>query len=289
MGPLLQKATFQNGRIQPDRMLPLSKDVEMLLLQNGTLMNHSVPHHSRVHIGRIVLSIPGNNVNLLISMTEAVCKDAKDKPGNDDERTRIGMMTPCGLDVCTVHRHENSVIDSPLKIHNDTSRFIILNKPSSIPAYPESGENGSKSAKTLFHPYTSMSSNIVECLPETGRMHQIRVHLQSTGLLVIGDNLYSNKHMWGDKNGLNGDYCGRTDDDIIAKFNELHSYEKYVLKENSASKSSLGDDRLTVIASCAHIHSLSQKKAKWKLSFTRCHILLMTLRQIRQLYLRAPY
>ncbi|KAI0984912.1 hypothetical protein GJ496_003143 [Pomphorhynchus laevis] len=128
---------------------------------------------------------------------------------------------------------------------------IEVNQPIKVLSYKhgicrierESGENGSKSAKTLFRPYTSMSSNIVECLPETGRMHQIRVHLQSIGLPVIGDDLYSNKHMWGDKNGLNGDYCGRTDDDIIAKFNELHSYEKYVLKENSASKSSLGDDR----------------------------------------------
>eukprot|EP00127_Corallochytrium_limacisporum_P003480 Clim_evm108s149 gene=Clim_evmTU108s149 len=38
---------------------------------------------------------------------------------------------------------------------------------------------------------------LVECLPLTGRMHQIRVHLQYLGFPIVGDPLYNNKEIWG--------------------------------------------------------------------------------------------
>ncbi len=34
--------------------------------------------------------------------------------------------------------------------------------------------------------------SLIECMPKTGRTHQIRVHLESVGHPIIGDNLYSN-------------------------------------------------------------------------------------------------
>jgi len=55
-----------------------------------------------------------------------------------------------------------------------------------------------KSARTTFrvlNRFNKSTSNgaqfsLVECHPETGRMHQIRVHLQQAGYAVVGDKLY---------------------------------------------------------------------------------------------------
>lgn len=41
--------------------------------------------------------------------------------------------------------------------------------------------------------WESEKISLIECRPITGRTHQIRVHLQSTGHPIIGDKLYGNK------------------------------------------------------------------------------------------------
>lgn len=54
--------------------------------------------------------------------------------------------------------------------------------------------------KTCRTTFTRLSTNgttsIVKCLPETGRMHQIRVHLQYLGHPIVGDPVY-NTTAWG--------------------------------------------------------------------------------------------
>ncbi len=53
------------------------------------------------------------------------------------------------------------------------------------------GEDG-KSSLTEFKKLASSNTySLVECLPKTGRTHQIRVHLGSIGSPIVGDNLYS--------------------------------------------------------------------------------------------------
>lgn len=41
--------------------------------------------------------------------------------------------------------------------------------------------------------YHDQDLTLVECYPQTGRMHQIRVHLKYAGFPIIGDQLYSTK------------------------------------------------------------------------------------------------
>lgn len=51
--------------------------------------------------------------------------------------------------------------------------------------------DGTESAKTRFRKVlTSGNISLVRCYPETGRLHQIRVHLLSTGFPIVGDKLY---------------------------------------------------------------------------------------------------
>lgn len=51
-----------------------------------------------------------------------------------------------------------------------------------------------RSASTSFRVISSSNSfSLVEATPHTGRTHQIRVHLESCGLPIVGDNTYGGK------------------------------------------------------------------------------------------------
>eukprot|EP00112_Aurelia_sp_Birch-Aquarium-sp1_P002989 Seg13338.1 transcript_id=Seg13338.1/GoldUCD/mRNA.D3Y31 product="RNA pseudouridylate synthase domain-containing protein 2" protein_id=Seg13338.1/GoldUCD/D3Y31 len=71
-----------------------------------------------------------------------------------------------------------------------------------------------KEAKTEFEflSYNGKSS-VVRCLPNTGRMHQIRVHLQYIGFPIVNDPIYNNPDVWGPHNGKGG--CDRDISDIL--------------------------------------------------------------------------
>jgi 23S rRNA pseudouridine1911/1915/1917 synthase len=45
--------------------------------------------------------------------------------------------------------------------------------------------------ETRFHPQTRKAYTLLQCELETGRQHQIRVHLNSLGLPIVGDKLYA--------------------------------------------------------------------------------------------------
>ncbi|MEN9826505.1 MAG: hypothetical protein RI953_2250 [Pseudomonadota bacterium] len=52
-----------------------------------------------------------------------------------------------------------------------------------------------KSARTRYEvlkTFPKMNASYIECKPETGRTHQIRVHLQALGVPLFGDKTYSN-------------------------------------------------------------------------------------------------
>jgi len=60
------------------------------------------------------------------------------------------------------------------------------------------GDQKSTSCITRFNLLqTNGESSLVRCFPETGRTHQIRVHLQHLGFPIIGDPLYNKDHFDG--------------------------------------------------------------------------------------------
>lgn len=71
------------------------------------------------------------------------------------------------------------------------------------------------------------STSIVLCKPKTGRMHQIRVHLQYLGYPVVNDPLY-NHDVFGPMKGKGGDLGGKTDEDLVKDLIHIHNAENWL-------------------------------------------------------------
>ena len=67
---------------------------------------------------------------------------------------------------------------------------------------------------------------MVLCKPRTGRMHQIRVHLQFLGYPVVNDPLY-NHTVFGPEKGKGG-RIGKSDDKLIADLISIHNAENWL-------------------------------------------------------------
>uniref|UniRef100_A0A0N4ZPR8 Pseudouridine synthase n=1 Tax=Parastrongyloides trichosuri TaxID=131310 RepID=A0A0N4ZPR8_PARTI len=63
-----------------------------------------------------------------------------------------------------------------------------------------------KNARSIFNKiWSDGKKSLVKCKIESGRTHQIRVHLQYIGYPIINDKLYNTK-AWGENKGKNADY-----------------------------------------------------------------------------------
>ena len=90
------------------------------------------------------------------------------------------------------HVHSSQHTDMPLQIveQSGSKRVVVEHKIG-------------KPAATDIEPLAwgllgDVPVTLVQCVPSTGRMHQIRVHCQSIGHPIVGDPLYQNKtqHRW---------------------------------------------------------------------------------------------
>ncbi|XP_044759669.1 RNA pseudouridylate synthase domain-containing protein 2-like [Coccinella septempunctata] len=70
-------------------------------------------------------------------------------------------------------------------------------------------------------------NSIVLCRPKTGRMHQIRVHLQYLGYPIINDPLY-NHPVFGPLKGKGGDLGGKTNEELIQDLIHIHNAENWL-------------------------------------------------------------
>ncbi|XP_034234906.1 RNA pseudouridylate synthase domain-containing protein 2-like [Thrips palmi] len=86
-----------------------------------------------------------------------------------------------------------------------------------------------KDCKTTFkklgyNPNTNIS--VLRCMPHTGRMHQIRVHLQYLGFPVLRDPLY-NHPVFGPEKGKGG-RIGKSDEQLINDLVHIHNAENWL-------------------------------------------------------------
>ncbi|XP_026738526.1 RNA pseudouridylate synthase domain-containing protein 2-like isoform X2 [Trichoplusia ni] len=74
---------------------------------------------------------------------------------------------------------------------------------------------------------TNSNTSVVLCKPKTGRMHQIRVHLQYLGYPVVNDPLY-NHPVFGPLRGKGGDTGGKTDEQLVRDLIAIHNAENWL-------------------------------------------------------------
>ncbi|XP_051858117.1 pseudouridylate synthase RPUSD2-like [Drosophila albomicans] len=85
-----------------------------------------------------------------------------------------------------------------------------------------------KDCKTTFQKISQIGDySIVQCKPLTGRMHQIRVHLQYLGYPIVNDPLY-NHEVFGPLKGRGGDIGGKTADQLINDLITIHNAENWL-------------------------------------------------------------
>ncbi|XP_072378716.1 pseudouridylate synthase RPUSD2-like isoform X3 [Diabrotica undecimpunctata] len=70
-------------------------------------------------------------------------------------------------------------------------------------------------------------TSVILCKPKTGRMHQIRVHLQYLGHPVVNDPLY-NHEVFGPLKGKGGDLGGKTDEELVRDLIHIHNAENWL-------------------------------------------------------------
>nr|XP_044249575.1 RNA pseudouridylate synthase domain-containing protein 2 [Drosophila takahashii] len=85
-----------------------------------------------------------------------------------------------------------------------------------------------KDCKTTFQKIGEVGDeSIVLCKPLTGRMHQIRVHLQFLGYPISNDPLY-NHEVFGPLKGRGGDIGGITQEQLITNLITIHNAENWL-------------------------------------------------------------
>ncbi|EDV32359.2 uncharacterized protein Dana_GF15796, isoform A [Drosophila ananassae] len=85
-----------------------------------------------------------------------------------------------------------------------------------------------KDCKTTFQRIGEVGDcSIVHCKPLTGRMHQIRVHLQYLGYPISNDPLY-NHEVFGPLKGRGGDIGGISDEQLINNLIGIHNAENWL-------------------------------------------------------------
>ncbi|XP_021913301.1 uncharacterized protein C18B11.02c-like isoform X3 [Zootermopsis nevadensis] len=110
------------------------------------------------------------------------------------------------------------------------SEVIECQEPIEVVSYKIGVCKVSPKGKTCTTTFQKLGYNgktsIISCKPHTGRMHQIRVHLQYLGYPVVNDPLY-NHTVFGPEKGRGGN-IGKTDEELIQDLINIHNAENWL-------------------------------------------------------------
>ncbi|KAK0162580.1 hypothetical protein PV327_006347 [Microctonus hyperodae] len=107
---------------------------------------------------------------------------------------------------------------------------VVCSEPIEVVSYKIGVCKVSEKGKDCITRFKRLSyngkSSVVLCKPQTGRMHQIRVHLQYLGYPVVNDPLY-NHIVFGPEKGKGGN-IGKTDEELVKDLIGIHNAENWL-------------------------------------------------------------
>lgn len=180
----------------PLEILYEDKDVIVINKPKGMVVHPAAGHYSGTlvnalmyHCGKDLSGINGvmrpgivHRIDMDTTGSLIVCKN--DKAHNSiAEQLKVHSINRRYHAICHgVLKEDEGVIDKPIGRHPQERKKMAVNE--------KNGKHAVTHYKVLkrFAQYT-----YIECVLETGRTHQIRVHMASIGHPLLGDEIYSNR------------------------------------------------------------------------------------------------
>ncbi|MEZ6037702.1 MAG: RluA family pseudouridine synthase [Planctomycetota bacterium] len=164
-----------------DALVVVDKPAHLPVHADGPFQRHTLIALLRERLGDPELQLP----HRLDRETSGVCLVARDKVVQAAIQQQFASSTVHKVYLAVVHGHVAApfVADQPIGLSSQSEVKIRRSAATDATA--------TRPARTRFTPLRhGPQHSLVQCEPETGRTHQIRVHLEAAGHPVLGDKLY---------------------------------------------------------------------------------------------------